>query len=136
MSRSFSIVESMSLESACASSAPIAATTSCATRGSSTFGSAGYGLSAGPLSTNACTTTPARIPIANRESVTAARPSFTADHLAAGHGQRQRKELVNALRVSKVDGIDVDRVAADGRAADVGERERRDRRRGAARFGA
>src|ERR1700694_1424828 len=123
VSRSVSIVESTSLESAWASSVPIAAITSCAARGSSTLGSAGYGFSAGPLSTTACTTTPARIPTAKSESVANARGSFTAHDLPAGHGQRQRKELIDALGVPKVDGVDVYRVAADGRATDVRERE-------------
>src|SRR5437879_4092124 len=122
----------MSLERALASSAPTAATTSCAARGSSTFGSAGYGFSAGPLSTSACTTTPARIPITKSDSVATARVSFTADNLAAGHGQCQREELIDALRVAKIDRVDMHRIAAYGRSTDVGERERLDGRRGAA----
>src|SRR4029077_6593819 len=118
VSRSVSIVESTSLERAWASSAAIAPITSCAARGSSTLGSVGYGFSPGPLSTKAWTTTPARIPTAKSESVANARASFTADDLPAGHGQRQRKELIDALRVPKVDRVDVHGVAADRRATD------------------
>src|SRR5207245_5370816 len=67
-----------------------------------------------------------------RESVANARVSFTADHLATGHGQCQREELIDALRVAKIDSVDVHRISADDRPTDVGERERLDGRRGAA----
>src|SRR5438132_6339057 len=114
----------MSLERALASSAPTAATTSCAARGSSTFGSAGYGFSAGPLSTSACTTTPARIPTTKSDSVAAARVSFTAPHLATVDGQRQGEKLVDTLCGAKTDGVDVHGIDTNTCAADVCERER------------
>jgi len=91
------------------------------------LGKGRIGVVGGALSTIECTTTPARIPIAKSESVTAARASFTANHLAAGHRQCQREELIDALRVTEIDGVDVHRVAADGRAADIREGERLDR---------
>src|SRR5438093_10424399 len=105
----------------------MASTTSCATCGSSTLGSAGSGFSAGPLSTKVCTTTPVRIPRAKSPSVAIARVSFTADHLAPSDREGEREELVDALRVAQADGVDVDRVRTRARAADVRERERRDR---------
>src|SRR5258705_10542199 len=136
MSRSFSIVESMSRDRDEASSAAIAATTSCAARGSSTLGRAGYGFSAGPLSARACTTTPARIPTTKSDSVVTALTSFTAHHLAAGYGQCQRKELIDPLGVAKVDSVDMHRVRAHGRAAHVRKRQRLDLRWGSTGDGA
>src|SRR5256714_13338092 len=106
--------------------------TSCAARGSYTLCRDGYIFSTGPLSTNEWTTTPARIPRAKSDSVTAARASFTAHHLAAEHRQRQRGELVDALGVAIVDGIDVHLVAARARPAHVRERQRLNRRGGPA----
>src|ERR1700730_5229823 len=135
VSRAVSIVESTSLERDWASSAPIAAITSCGARGSSTWGSAGCGFSAGPLSTTAWTTIPARIPTAKSESVATARASFTALHLAAVDGQRQWKELIDALRIPKADRVDVHGIHANGRAADVRERKRLDLRRRSAGIG-
>src|SRR5438309_277108 len=126
-SRSVRIEMSAIFDRACASSAPTAATKSCAAGGSSTLGRAGNGFSAGPFSRNACRTTPPRIPTANRASVAIARASFTADDLAAGDRQREGKELVYALRVAEIDGVDVDGVAAHAPAADVRQREWLDR---------
>src|SRR5437867_1700529 len=75
---------------------------------------------------------PPRMPTTKSESVAIVRTSFTADHLAAGHGQCQRKELIDALRAAKADCVDVHRIGAHAGASDVGERERLNGRGGAA----